>query len=53
MGLSPAFPTLTFDFGAGVFLKDRQDRCGWAVRRPAAFVDLPKFNGDQSAEAIC
>jgi deferrochelatase/peroxidase EfeB len=51
LGLPPARLTVTFGFGAGVFIKDGQDRYGLAARRPAAFVDLPKFNGDQLVEA--
>ena len=43
--------TVTFGFGAGLFIKDGQDRYGLAARRPTAFVDLPKFNGDQLVEA--
>ena len=39
--------TLTFGFGRGLFVKDGQDRFGWARSRPEALVDLPKFNGDQ------
>jgi deferrochelatase/peroxidase EfeB len=51
MGLPPARLTVTFGFGAGVFIKDGKDRYGLAARRPAALVDLPKFNGDQLVEA--
>lgn len=51
MDLPPARLTVTFAFGAGVFIKDGQDRYGLAARRPAALVDLPKFNGDQLMEA--
>jgi deferrochelatase/peroxidase EfeB len=47
LGLSPARLTLTFGFGAGLFSKDGRDRYGLAARRPAALVDLPRFNGDQ------
>lgn len=50
-GLSPARLTLTFGFGAGLFVKDDQDRFGLASRRPEAFVDLPHFPGDQLIEA--
>lgn len=39
--------TLTFGFGAGLFTKDGKDRYGLASKRPAALVDMPKFNGDQ------
>jgi deferrochelatase/peroxidase EfeB len=45
--LSPARLTITFGFGPGLFIKDSQDRYGLAARRPEAFVDLPKFTGDQ------
>jgi deferrochelatase/peroxidase EfeB len=41
--------TLTFGFGAGLFEKDGADRFGLARHRPAAFVDLPRFVGDQLA----
>jgi len=51
MDLPPARLTVTFGFGAGLFIKDGQDRYGLAVRRPVALVDLPKFNGDQLVEA--
>jgi deferrochelatase/peroxidase EfeB len=47
LGLSPGRLTLTFGFGAGLFVKDGSDRYGLAAKRPAAFIDLPKFNGDQ------
>jgi deferrochelatase/peroxidase EfeB len=47
LGLGPARLTLTFGFGAGLFSKDGEDRYGLAAKRPAALVDLPKFNGDQ------
>ena len=39
--------TLTFGFGAGLFVQNGVDRYGLAARRPAALVDLPRFNGDQ------
>jgi deferrochelatase/peroxidase EfeB len=39
--------TLTFGFGQTLFTKDGTDRFGLAHQRPAAFVDLPKFVGDQ------
>lgn len=45
--LSPARLTITFGFGATLFEKDGKDRYGLLSRRPAAFVDLPKFKGDQ------
>ncbi len=47
LGLAPGRLTITFGFGAGMFIKDGADRYGLAARRPAALVDLPKFNGDQ------
>ncbi len=50
--LAPARLTVTFGFGAGLFVKDNQDRYGLASRRPEAFVDLPKFNGDQLIAAL-
>lgn len=42
--------TLTFGFGAGLFIKDGKDRFGLAAQRPDAFVDMPKFVGDQMIE---
>jgi deferrochelatase/peroxidase EfeB len=51
LGLSPARLTLTFGFGAGLFVKDGKDRFGLAAQRPAALVDMPKFSGDQLVEA--
>ncbi|MGA9778216.1 MAG: iron uptake transporter deferrochelatase/peroxidase subunit [Verrucomicrobiia bacterium] len=51
LGLSPARLTITFGFGAGLFIKDGRDRYGLAARRPAALVDLPKFTGDQLVDA--
>jgi len=47
LGLKPARLTLTFGFGPGLFEKEGHDRYGLAARRPAALVDLPRFNGDQ------
>ena len=52
LGLSPSRLTLTFGFGAGIFIKDGTDRYGLADKRPAALVDLPKFNGDQLEAAL-
>ncbi len=46
-GLPPSRLTLTFGFGPGLFTRDGQDRFGLAGRRPAAFIDLPRFAGDQ------
>lgn len=51
LSLSPARLTITFGFGAGLFIKDGADRYGLAAKRPAALVDLPRFVGDQLAEA--
>jgi deferrochelatase/peroxidase EfeB len=51
LGLSPARLTVTFGFGAGLFIKDGKDRYGLAARRPEALVDLPRFVGDQLVEA--
>jgi len=42
--------TVTFGFGAGLFIKDGKDRYGLAARRPPALVDLPAFNGDELIE---
>jgi deferrochelatase/peroxidase EfeB len=47
LGLPPARLTMTFGFGAGLFVKDGKDRYGLALHRPPALVDLPRFNGDQ------
>jgi deferrochelatase/peroxidase EfeB len=47
LGLPPARLTVTFGFGAGLFIKDGKNRYGLAAHRPAALVDLPRFNGDQ------
>ncbi|MGO8869763.1 MAG: iron uptake transporter deferrochelatase/peroxidase subunit [Alphaproteobacteria bacterium] len=51
LSLSPSRLTITFGFGAALFVKDGQDRYGLAARRPEALVDLPKFNGDQLVPA--
>ena len=50
LGMSPARVTISFGFGAGLFVKDGKDRFGLASRRPAALVDMPKFAGDQMVE---
>jgi deferrochelatase/peroxidase EfeB len=50
-GLAPSRLTLTFGFGAGVFVKDGKDRYGLASARPDALIDLPRFAGDQLVEA--
>ncbi len=47
LGLSPSRLTLTFGFGAGLFVQKGVDRYGLAAQRPEALVDLPRFNGDQ------
>jgi deferrochelatase/peroxidase EfeB len=47
LGLPAARLTMTFGFGAGLFIKDGKDRYGLAAQRPPALVDLPRFNGDQ------
>jgi deferrochelatase/peroxidase EfeB len=46
-GLPIARLTVTFGFGAGLFLKDGMDRYGLAAQQPQALIDLPSFNGDQ------
>jgi len=51
LGLSPSRLTLTFGFGAGLFVKDGRDRYGLGAHRPEAFVDLPNFPGEQLAPA--
>ncbi|HEY3761632.1 MAG TPA: iron uptake transporter deferrochelatase/peroxidase subunit [Verrucomicrobiae bacterium] len=51
LGLPSARLTLTFGFGAGLFVKNGKDRYGLAARRPAALVDLPRFAGDQLMDA--
>lgn len=48
--LTPARLTLTFGFGPGLFEKGGVDRYGLAAQKPAALVELPKFNGDQFIE---
>ncbi|RKP45154.1 iron uptake transporter deferrochelatase/peroxidase subunit [Trinickia fusca] len=47
LGIGPAGLTITFGFGPGIFTHEGKDRYGLAARRPAALVDLPRFNGDQ------
>lgn len=47
LGIGAAGLTVTFGFGPGMFTKDGKDRYGIASKRPAALVDLPRFNGDQ------
>jgi deferrochelatase/peroxidase EfeB len=48
--LSPSRLTVTFGFGAGLFVKDAEDRYGLLSKRPSALIDLPSFNGDELAE---
>ncbi|HET6607689.1 MAG TPA: Dyp-type peroxidase [Rhodopila sp.] len=50
--LTAARLTITFGFGPGLFSKDGKDRYGLNAQRPEAFVDLPKFNGDQLAKEL-
>jgi deferrochelatase/peroxidase EfeB len=45
--LPPARLTVTIGFGAGLFVKEDKDRYGLAKQRPEAFIDLPRFVGDQ------
>ncbi|CAB3749007.1 iron uptake transporter deferrochelatase/peroxidase subunit [Paraburkholderia humisilvae] len=48
LGVGPAALTVTFGFGPGLFAtQDGKDRYGLASKRPAALVDLPRFNGEQ------
>jgi deferrochelatase/peroxidase EfeB len=51
LDLPPSRLTVTFGFGAGLFVKDGKERYGLGSRRPDAFVDLPKFTGDQLVDA--
>jgi deferrochelatase/peroxidase EfeB len=53
LGLPHTRLTITVGFGAGCFTKDGADRFGLAARRPAAFIDLPKFPGDQLVAERC
>jgi deferrochelatase/peroxidase EfeB len=50
-GLPIARLTVTFGFGAGLFVKDGRDRYGLAPQQPQALIDLPAFNGDQLIDA--
>jgi deferrochelatase/peroxidase EfeB len=50
VGLHAYRLTVTFGFGAGLFVKDGKDRYTLASQRPPALVDLPSFNGDQIIE---
>ena len=47
LDLGPAGLTITFGFGPGLFSHEGKDRYGLAAHRPAALIDLPRFNGDQ------
>ncbi len=51
LDLSPSRLTVTFGFGLGLFEKDGVDRYGLGAQRPAAFVELPHFPGDQLVPA--
>jgi deferrochelatase/peroxidase EfeB len=51
LGLPPARLTITFGFGASLFVKDGVDRYGLAAKRPEALVDMPRFPGDQLVPA--
>jgi deferrochelatase/peroxidase EfeB len=51
LGLPAARLTLTFGFGASLFVKDGRDRYGLRAQRPAAFVDLPNFYRDRMEPA--
>ena len=53
LGLSPARLSITFGFGPDLFSLNGKDRYGLAAKRPAALVDLPRFNGDQLEESQC
>jgi deferrochelatase/peroxidase EfeB len=50
LGAPPARLTVTFGFGAEMFVKEGKDRYGLASRRPQALVDMPRFPGDQFIE---
>jgi deferrochelatase/peroxidase EfeB len=50
-GLPAVRLTVTFGFGAGLFVKDGKDRYGLARHRPEALVDMPRFVGDQLVPA--
>ena len=47
LGLPASRLTLTFGFGAGLFVRDGRDRYGLLAQRPEAFVDLPHFPDDR------
>ena len=50
VGLRPSRLTVTFGFGAGLFVNDGKDRYRLASQWPPALVDLPSFHGDQLIE---
>ena len=52
MEIGPSRLTITFGLGAGLFIKDGQDRYGLSKHRPEAMVDLPRFSGDQLIEGL-
>ncbi len=47
IGLAPGRLTITFGFSPSLFSKEGEDRYGLASKRPAALVELPKFQGDE------
>ena len=53
VGLNPQRLTITFGFGPDFFVLNGEDRYGIASKRPAALVDLPRFNGDQLVAGQC
>lgn len=53
LDLPPSRLTLTFGFGAGLFVKDGKDRYGLAAQRPEALVEMPKFISDQLIAERC
>jgi deferrochelatase/peroxidase EfeB len=50
VGLTASRLSITFGFGPDMFILNGKDRYGLAAKRPAALVDLPRFNGDQLVE---
>jgi deferrochelatase/peroxidase EfeB len=50
LGMPASRLTITFGFGASLFVHDGRDRFGLAARRPEALVDMPNFGAiDQMA----
>ncbi len=47
IGLGPGRLTMTFGFSPSLFSKEGEDRYGLASKRPAALVELPRFQGDE------